>query len=64
MLSALNAELKFNSKKDLILSAGAVNTPKLLELSGIDDSDILISLGIKVVMHSPMVGKIGKTLLP
>lgn len=43
--------------KEIILCAGAINTPKLLELSGVGQGDRLRSLGIKVVHDSPGVGE-------
>lgn len=42
---------------EIILSAGAVETPKLLELSGIGDSLRLMALGIAPLVHSPLVGE-------
>ena len=41
----------------VILSAGAVQSPKLLELSGIGDGERLKSLGVDVAHHSPGVGE-------
>lgn len=41
----------------MILCAGAINSPKLLELSGIGQPDILQSLGIPVRHFSPGVGE-------
>jgi choline dehydrogenase len=46
-----------NVQGEIILSAGAVESPKLLELSGIGDSARLQSLGIDSVVHSPGVGE-------
>jgi choline dehydrogenase-like flavoprotein len=42
---------------EIILSAGAVESPKLLELSGIGDSGRLKALGIALLVHSPLVGE-------
>lgn len=44
-------------KGTLILSAGTLQTPKLLLLSGIGPADELKSLNIPVVLDSPNVGK-------
>jgi choline dehydrogenase len=41
---------------EVVLSAGAYNSPKLLMLSGIGDADHLRSHGIDVVAHIPAVG--------
>lgn len=42
---------------DIVLSAGAVNSPKLLLLSGIGPADELQALGIDIVHDLPGVGK-------
>ena len=42
---------------EIILSAGAVESPKLLELSGIGDSARLKALGIEPLVHNPLVGE-------
>ena len=41
----------------IVLSAGAINTPQLLEISGIGDREILEKHGIDVVKHLPGVGE-------
>ncbi|KAK7462794.1 hypothetical protein VKT23_007375 [Stygiomarasmius scandens] len=46
-----------NANKEVILSAGAIQTPQLLELSGIGDSDILNQFGITPVIDLPGVGE-------
>jgi choline dehydrogenase-like flavoprotein len=43
--------------REIILSAGAVDTPKLLQLSGVADKALLDKHGIPVVRHAPAVGK-------
>jgi len=43
--------------KEVVLTAGAINTPKLLMLSGVGDAEVLRGLGIEVVADVPGVGK-------
>ena len=43
--------------KEVILTAGAINSPKLLMLSGIGDAKALRNLGIQVVKNLPGVGQ-------
>ena len=43
--------------REVILAAGSVNTPQLLELSGIGDAARLGALGIPVHTHAPAVGE-------
>ncbi|KAJ5738496.1 hypothetical protein N7493_001651 [Penicillium malachiteum] len=61
---ATGVEVEFNGQiihihvdKDVILAAGALHTPKLLELSGIGQKDRLSKLGIPVVVDHPGVGE-------
>ncbi|HET6939131.1 MAG TPA: choline dehydrogenase [Nocardioides sp.] len=42
---------------EVILCGGAINTPQLLQLSGVGDEALLKGLGIDVVHHSPGVGE-------
>ncbi|BBX15427.1 glucose-methanol-choline oxidoreductase [Mycolicibacterium duvalii] len=44
------------ARREVVLCAGAINTPQLLMLSGIGDHDRLARLGIVTVAHSPAVG--------
>src|SRR5262249_32592548 len=41
---------------EIILSSGALHSPKLLQLSGVGPADHLRSLGIEIVHDSPGVG--------
>ncbi|WP_372760526.1 choline dehydrogenase [Pseudoalteromonas sp.] len=43
--------------KEVILSAGSIGSPHLLQLSGIGDSDVLTKAGIEVKHHLPGVGQ-------
>lgn len=45
------------ANKEVILSAGAIMSPKLLMLSGIGDTDDLKKVGITTIQHLPGVGK-------
>jgi choline dehydrogenase len=45
------------ARGEVVLAAGAIGTPKILELSGIGQGDRLQSLGIDVVQDSPGVGE-------
>jgi len=46
-----------NAEREVILCSGALNSPKLLMLSGIGDESELSQHGISVVSHLPAVGK-------
>jgi len=61
---AIGVEVKNNNNtevyycnKEIILSAGSINSPKILQLSGVGDSKILTQNGIEVVKDLPGVGK-------
>ncbi|KAL7930100.1 alcohol oxidase [Trichoderma chlorosporum] len=43
--------------KEVILTAGTINSPRLLELSGVGDAKLLAKLGIDVVIDNANVGE-------
>jgi choline dehydrogenase-like flavoprotein len=45
------------TKREVLLCAGAINTPQILELSGIGDAEILSKAGIRSVVNSSHVGE-------
>jgi choline dehydrogenase len=45
------------ARREVLLSAGAINSPQLLELSGVGDADLLKGFNIAVVAHNPAVGR-------
>ncbi|TAK99295.1 MAG: glucose-methanol-choline oxidoreductase [Rhodospirillaceae bacterium] len=47
----------FKSQQEIIVACGAVNSPKLLQLSGIGPGELLRAHGIDVVHDSPDVGR-------
>ncbi|MEP2455322.1 GMC family oxidoreductase N-terminal domain-containing protein [Roseibium sp.] len=50
-------EKTVTARKEVIVSAGAVNSPQLLMLSGIGDGAELKASGVEVAVHRPAVGK-------
>jgi len=46
-----------SAAKEVVLSAGAVNSPQILQMSGIGPADLLKSHGIDVVLDAPNVGE-------
>ena len=51
------AERRFVARRETVLCAGAIMSPKLLMLSGIGDGEALQALGIPVALHRPAVGR-------
>ncbi|KAI0490285.1 GMC oxidoreductase [Xylaria cf. heliscus] len=45
------------ARKEVILSAGTIHSPKILELSGVGNAEILHPLGIDIVIKNPHVGE-------
>lgn len=54
----LGSQLKrVRARKGVVLTSGAINSPQLLNLSGIGNADDLKKLGIPVRVHLPGVGQ-------
>jgi choline dehydrogenase len=47
----------FSAGREVIVAAGAIDTPKLLQLSGIGNGNALTEKGIKTRFHLPAVGE-------
>jgi choline dehydrogenase-like flavoprotein len=45
------------ARREVILSGGSINSPQLLELSGVGDPQVLARFGIPIVADSPAVGR-------
>ena len=43
--------------REVILAGGSINTPQLLQLSGVGPADVLGSCGVELRHHSPAVGQ-------
>ena len=54
--SAAGAERQIHARQELILCAGAINTPHLLQVSGIGAAEHLRDIGCDVLHHLPAVG--------
>jgi len=48
---------RYQARKEVILAGGAINSPQILQLSGIGDSALLASVGVPLVHHLPHVGQ-------
>lgn len=46
-----------SARAEVILCGGAINSPQLLERSGIGNGELLQSMGIETIAHSPEVGE-------
>jgi choline dehydrogenase len=50
-------QVEYAARKDVILSAGALETPQILERSGIGRADVLARAGVDLRVESPNVGE-------
>lgn len=51
------SEITFEARHSIVLSAGAIDTPKLLMLSGVGPQDHLAAHNIPLIAHAPAVGQ-------
>lgn len=49
--------LDIHAAREVIISAGSVQSPQILELSGIGPKDVLEAAGIEMKVDSPTVGE-------
>ncbi|SIS42403.1 choline dehydrogenase [Salimicrobium flavidum] len=52
-----NGKEHYVKADEVVLSGGAINTPQLLQLSGVGDKDHLRSVGVQPKVHLPGVGE-------
>lgn len=50
-------EYDVSARREIILSAGSVKSPQILELSGIGNPSVLGNAGVSVKVESPQVGE-------
>lgn len=56
-VESLGAEFTLHARREVIVSAGVIGSPQLLQVSGIGPSRLLQSLGIPVLVDAPGVGQ-------
>jgi choline dehydrogenase len=50
-------QIEAQARREIVLAAGSVDSPKILELSGIGNASLLQRVGIPVLRHLPGVGE-------
>jgi choline dehydrogenase len=55
---------KVVARRGVIVSSGAANTPKLLQISGIGPASLLQTIGVPIVHHLPGWARICRTISP
>jgi choline dehydrogenase-like flavoprotein len=56
-VEGVEGKTRFEVRREVLLCAGAIESPKLLQLSGIGPAELLSSLGITVLQDAPEVGR-------
>lgn len=56
-VNQFNDERVVKARKGVILAAGAIFTPQLLQISGVGDEALLSRIGVETVLNSPAVGQ-------
>lgn len=51
------AVMDINAAREVVISAGSIQSPQILELSGIGRRDVLEAAGVEVKVDSPNVGE-------
>lgn len=57
LVRTAQGETTFKASREIILAAGALHSPKLLQLSGVGPASLLRGLGVEVIADSPDVGR-------
>ncbi|WP_323768866.1 GMC family oxidoreductase [Antarctobacter sp.] len=57
MVNRAGRSVTVTARKEVVLSAGAVNSPAILQLSGVGPAGLLQQRGVEVVMDAPQVGE-------
>jgi len=52
-----NQRFSASAEREVILSAGALQSPQILQLSGVGPADVLRGVGIPVIVDAPEVGR-------
>src|SRR5882672_1644544 len=55
-VAAAGGRVSVRARREVLLAAGSLNSPQLLELSGIGDGSRLQQLGVPIVLDAPGVG--------
>ena len=56
-VNSASESLVIAARKEIIIAAGAVDSPKILQLSGIGDANLLAKHGIQTLVDAPAVGQ-------